>query len=293
MLSMFYEKMVLPFSCYSIKPCLNGYVAVKGEHSVAIFDDEGKITEKYKIHHASWLCTNSSKDIVAVINTGGRFYRIDLNERKMENITVPKPVEEGNTPIYFDDCFWWTDWNGRLLRHCLSEEKAEVIADFSANDDAIENIMYSQKENLLYISAIDRKSWKSLIYVVDLKGNLIEKIILLSKKSSSTKHCLDSDENVTIYNQKKRTFSKLNVTDKTLSEIMKIKDRKYGSFDNISAFKEFVVLQNSRYVVVYDLTTKEKVFEFNGIYISDAYIDEKSLLIGTWEKGYIFEIAKN
>lgn len=280
----------LPYSCNCMK-CNNNFLLVANESCVTQIDEQNRIACKYFIHNVSSISLYGNNKI-ALKNTSGMLSTIDLDDN---SITCFDSFEctEGNPLLSIANNVWWTDWDGKLF--CFESDNQKVVnlnklpSSFLMPID----LMATSNYKTLYISSFNRKTCKAEMFKYCIAENTLEHISMPIKKTDYLRCCINNKNEIIVYDGHANTISSL--TEKNSSFVIEktvLISKKYGVFDRISAFDNYLAIWNSSYVIIVDQSNGKQVFEYNDNYISDICFSNKYLIIGTWEKCSVFSINK-
>lgn len=285
----FVEKQVIENPCYSLKATENNVFYIDG-NSFCVEDREGKLVKKYSVSHPShfYSCNES---LTAIVDTSGQLYIADGDSLiKVKN----NNKDEGPSPVCFNNRVYCADWGGRIFCCDLNGKKLDVIADFSKDRLMLRHIDIDEAEEKLFVTAYDRKSEKTFLLHSDLNEIGFQSVELPFKKRSICSGVVSENGRLYCCNLKSSSVYAFELTGEELKTVkaLKIPERFTDGIENISVYKGMLAVQNRDWVAVVDMNSEDIIFDFSDDYLSSVDINNGILCIGSWKKGYLFNIVK-
>ncbi len=287
----FETEKVFKRSCYVLKKCDVGFVCISSS-SLLVMDFEGKIIKTYHIPHPSHFCfcENEYSNLIALLNTSGQLFIVDLQTDLLTEIKIQN-TGEGCAPVFFNDCVYWADWNGKIFQYDLSTQKINVIEDLTECDVMLETLDIAKDNQELYVTLLNRKDNKHYLMCSNLNTIDFQKIELPVKKGTIVLGVKCENKNLFFVDSKKSIVYVLQKNNKEFLVKQKIEiPKKYGIFDESLFVKNnLLALQNRNNTLILDINTENVIFSLTDSYVSSIYINQNSLQIGCWDKGYSFK----
>ncbi len=285
---LFETEKVFERSCYELKKCDAGFVSVDSS-SLFVMDFDGKSIKTYPVSHPSHfcLCENEYGNMIALLNASGQLFIVDLQTDLLTEIKIENTTE-GCEPVFFDGCIYWADWNGKIFRYDLSTQRSSVIEDLTEYDVMPVALDIAEDSGEIYVTLLSRKDNKHYLMSRSLDAKDFQKFELPVEKGAVNLGVKCENRNLFFFDSKKSLVYVMQKSGKEYIIKQKIKiPEKYGIFDSSLCVKNNLsVLQNSNSVLVADINAEEIIFSLADNYVSSVYINQNSLQIGCWDKGY-------
>ncbi len=281
---------VLGRTAYVIVPYQYGYL-ISDASSVVLVNNNMEEVSCFKIPNPAHICVSDNGKDAVVITTEGEVFVIDLIKRQLKKVDQ-QHSEEGNNPVFWSDCFWWTDWNGSAFCYNTKDGGFKEILNKYNKGIVPQDIMIDKKHNTICFSAYVKGKGETAIYRLS-SDDSTDKIDVPLKKTGLCIYAMDENSNVFIYNKYDNTISTFEIIKNDLVLFDKREISHQTTFDHLSVFNDKLILWSDKCVSVFKAVTYEKLFEFNGCYISNVSINADKLCVGTWESAYIFSFLKD
>lgn len=284
----FIQKRTLKEVCYELKATETSFFIID-KNSFYVTDLDGNILKKYSVSNPAYFCV-CNENTVALLDTSGQFYIIESDSLKMIPV---KNKSEGTSPVSFENCVYWADWNGRILRYNLIDKTLDIFADFGDENLMPRCVDVDRNNRKLLVTALNRKNEIHYLLHSDLNEADFQRIELPLKKRSTNSgviwengrlYCCDSKSSL-VY------AFELSENELTVVKTVKIPKKYADGLTNISVFNEKLGVQNSNCAAVIDMNSGKIIFEFSEKYLSSIYLNNDILCIGSWNNGYLFDIV--
>lgn len=196
-----------------------------------------------------------------MLNTSGQLFIVDMQTDLFTEIKIQN-TGEGCTPVFFNNCVYWADWNGKIFQYDLSTQALNVIEDLTECDVMLGTLDIDKDNQELYVTLLDRKDNKHYLMCSNLKAIDFQKVELPIKKGTIVLGVKCENENLFFVDSKKSIVYVLQKIGKEFNIKQKIEiSKKYGMFDGSLCVKNnLLALQNRNNILIVDINTEKVVF---------------------------------
>ncbi len=280
----FTEEKIIKSACYSLKGSEEAYFYINS--SALLAEDKQGAIKEYPIPNPSHFCFCGSSNVIAVLNTSGQLFIVDTHSDSVTKIPLQNTCE-GCSPIFFNNDIYWADWNGKIFKYNLTEQKAQVIADLSEQNAMFVNLDINKSKNELTATLYSRKDGCYYLLCKHFNEEAFKTVKLPTKKRCTVLGVNYFEDKFILYESKTSSVCIFELNQNKLKTVKTIYiPDKYGVFDNnLSVLGELCALQGRSNVIVIDINKENVLFELTEKHISSVSLFKDKLYVGCWDKG--------